>query len=154
MKKSITLLVFILLFVSCKKEDKATTYQIINDLTPVSSSTEFLDGSIYDIVVFHYLNSDIIKQDNIDKVSPGGGKSGLIKVPANSEKIKISFKFLPPESSSYDLDFNYRRFVVAYTIIEIEKNNIVTLTDDTMIRSYANSKLGDSLLETKGIVSK
>jgi hypothetical protein len=130
MKKAFLFVIIIFLFASCKK-DQVTTYQIVNNVSYITPTVEYLDGSIYEIVVFHYKGSDITKQDNITKVASGGGKSEVIEVPATTEKIKVSFKFLPAQSSSYSS--LSREYIVAYTIIEEGKNNIVTLTNSTMV---------------------
>jgi len=135
MKKVLFLFLALILVSSCRKEETPTTYQIINNVTKTTTSDPYLDGSMYEVVVYHYLGSDIIKQDDIDKISSGGGKSELIEAPGKSEKIKISFKFLPPQSSNYNLSSNVRKYIVAYTLLNKGENNIATITDNTSISS-------------------
>lgn len=132
MKNLALLACLALLLTSCSKEDP-TTYQIINDCKVTTTSTEYLDGSIYEVIVFHYSGEDIIKQDNIDDVSSGGGKSAIINVPAGSEKVKVSFQLLPPESPFYNLSANDRMYVVAFTVLEKGINNVIRINDNTMV---------------------
>lgn len=132
MKKLTFIGCLILLFTSCSKEDP-TTFQIVNDCKVTTTSTEYLDGSIYEVIVFHYSGEDIIKQDNIDDISSGGGKSAIIEAPAGSEKVKVSFQLLPPESPYYNLSANDRMYVVAYTVLEKGVNNIIRINDNTMV---------------------
>jgi hypothetical protein len=132
MKKLNILACLILLLTSCSKEDP-TTYQIINDCKVTTTSTEYLNGSIYEVIVFHYSGEDIIKQDNIDDVSSGGGKSALIEAPTGSEKVKVSFQLLPPESPFYNLSANDRMYVVAFTVLEKGINNVIRINDNTMV---------------------
>lgn len=138
MKKIIFILLCLFLVISCKKEETPTTYQIINNMTPITSAMQYLDGSIYEVVVFHYYNSDIIKQDEFSKISCNGGKTAITDIPEKSEKIKVSFKFLPPESAYYDYSSNDRKYIIAYTIVEKGKNNVITINDNTMVSVSIN----------------
>lgn len=134
MKNLIIILSVLLLFVSCQKEEP-TTYQVINNTTRINSSVPFLDGSLYEVVVFLYSGSDIIDEDHIESIEPGGGKSDIIEVHEGCEKVKISFKLLPPESEFYDTEENSRIYTVSFTLITKEKNNEVIIDDNTMISS-------------------
>jgi len=102
-------------------------------MTKPASTTEYLDGSMWKIVVYCYIDSDIVRQDNIDQISADGGKSNMIEVPVNYEKVKVSFKFLLSQSPYYDMTENHRQYVVAYTSLETGKNNVITITDNTMV---------------------
>ena len=102
-----------------------TIYQIFNSSTPVATNLEYLDGSIYEVIVYHYSKSIIIHQDSIDKVASGGGKTGLIDVPANTEILKVSFKILPFKSPYYDSPGNKRLYMLDYKIVTREVNNII-----------------------------
>jgi len=144
MKRLIPVLFAIILLLSCKKEEEKTTYQIINNMEYDPQTIEYLDGTLWEVVVYCYIGSDIIRQDNIEKVLPAGGKSEMIEVEPNYEKVKVSFKLLPPQSPNYDLSANHRLYVVAYTILEKEKNNIITISGSTQVGSSltsANTKL-------------
>ncbi|HEY3373389.1 MAG TPA: hypothetical protein VGK10_21270 [Prolixibacteraceae bacterium] len=153
MKKILLIAIMSILFFGCKKdEDSAkTTYQISNNTTRINTSSDpYLNGTMWEIVVYCYIGSDIVRQDNIVSVSPGGGKSDMIEVPSNYEKIKVSFKFLPPQSAYYDLSLNNRKYVVAYTLLGKGKNSIVSISDDTMSGPTLNSSIKD----TKKVINK
>jgi hypothetical protein len=147
MKKALLFVIIIFLFESCKK-DPVTTYQIVNNVTYTTPTVPYLDGSFYEVIVFHYKGTDITKQDNITKIASGGGKSEVIEVPATTEKIKVSFKFLPPESASYSSAT--REYVVALTLIENGKNNVVTISNNTLIsESISKSNFSDELMNVE-----
>lgn len=150
MKKLTVVLFMVALIISCKKEEP-TTYQIVNNSEVTSSTIPYLDGSMYEVVVFHYSGEDITKQDNIKKIEPAGGKSEIIEVPASTEKLKVSFKFLPPESSFYDSDANNRKYVVAFSIITKEKNNLITVDGNTMIKETISKSENPGLSSIKWI---
>ena len=143
--KKLTTKIFLLTFIiigcisGCKKaEDPPTTYQIINNCTPnVDISDSYLDGSMWEVVVFSYLGTDIVNQDNIARVAPSGGKSEIIEVNSTYEKVRVSFKFLPPQSANYNISANVRQYVVATKILEKGKNNVITVQDNTQISSTA-----------------
>jgi hypothetical protein len=157
MRKLAILLIVVLTFSACKKEkDPVTTYQIINNSTVYISGIDYFDASMYQVTVFHYNGTDIVKQDNITKIASGGGKSDIINVPSNSQKIKISFKFLPPESPLYSLSSNHWINITAFTIIVKGQNNIVTMDDHTIVGDgLGKSNIGTELFKvSKGLVSK
>lgn len=130
----LSLILFISL-IGCEKEEEKTTYQIANNFTPLATNTEYLDGTLWEVVVFCYTGTDIVRQDDIALIAPGGGKSEIKEVEPNYEKIKVSFKFLPSQSSNYDMEANHRMYVVAYLMLEKGKNNVITITDNTMVGS-------------------
>ena len=85
-----------LFVIGCKKE---TTYQVFNNTTkPSSSADPYLDGSMWEVVIFEYAGNDVITQKNIDRVEVGK-KSQIFTAHEKAEKIKVSFKFLPPQSN-------------------------------------------------------
>ncbi|KAA6303136.1 MAG: hypothetical protein EZS26_000739 [Candidatus Ordinivivax streblomastigis] len=130
------------LFAGCSKDDddeSKTTYQVFNNNEKTSSTLDkYLDGSIYEVVVYCYIGDDIVRQDNFDKIAPGA-KSELKEVPDNFEKIKVSFKFLPKESEFYDLSANTRKYAVAYTLLSKGKNTISELNGETMVGNTLRS---------------
>jgi hypothetical protein len=114
---------------------------------------DYLNGSMYEVTVFHYSGNDIIKQDNITKVASGGGKSELMDAPENSQKIKVSFKLLPPESPYYSLDLNNWITIVAFTTIVKGQNNIITLNDNTIIsHGLAATELKTELIKSMAVI--
>ena len=132
-----------LIFFGCKKE-KDATYQILNNSSKYQSSTQYLDGSIYDVVVFEYRGNDVVKEVNINKISYGGGKSSKITAHEKTEKIKVSFKFLPKESPYYNLSSNNRKYTVQYYYLKKGENIIAEINDKTMIGGSLNLSKGKS----------
>lgn len=157
MKTKILLISFIILayFSGCKKaEDPKTTYQIVNNCTVTTYAEDsYLDGSLWEVVVSSYVGTDIVKQDNIARVAPAGGKSEIIEVNSNYEKVKVSFKFLPPQSPNYSLAGNIRHYVVAVTLLEKGKNNLITVDDKTQI-STSSASAGENSILFIGTVKK
>lgn len=148
MKKLALLFIVIIFGFSCKKEkDPATTYQVINNCTLSTSTVQYLDGSIYQVVVMHYNGTDIIKQDNFTKIVAGGGKSEMLTVPMNSQKMKLSFKFLPPESPLYSSSENHYLNVTAYTTVVQGQNNTITIDDHTIVgEGIGKSNIGNEVI--------
>jgi len=124
----------------CKKEIEAT-YQIYNNCSSVSSAYEpLLNGTLYEIVVFEYFGSDVVREKNIDRIAVGG-KSGVITAHEKAEKIKVSFKFLPKESSYYNMSSNNRKYTVQYYYLKREKKDnkiIAELNGNTMLSGSIN----------------
>jgi len=142
MKKSILLLaVSILLFTSCSKDEESnvTTYQIVNEMSYTESTSEYLNGSLWEVVIYQYIGDDIAKQNNIKSVKYGGGKSDKIKVEDNVDKINMSFRLLPEEDPHYDKSFNNRLYVKAFTFVKENTNNIITVDDETRITTIPKS---------------
>lgn len=144
MKKVLVISLFVaILITGCKKEDSPTTYQIVNNTTLQSTSIQYLDGSMYEIVVYCYKGTDIVRQDNFAKVASGGGKSE--KKAAEYDKVKVSFKMLPPESTYYSNSINDRLYVVAYTVLTKGSNTQIIINGQTQVSKYMKSSL---LIET------
>jgi hypothetical protein len=138
--KTIYLILAIVLILGCKKEEiPPTTYQVINGTSGDSNSTvPYLDGTLYEIVVYQYSGGDIIQQDNIEPLPPRGGTSERIEANPTTDRIKVSFKFLPPQSLMYNDATNYRRYVVSLTILT-PRNNLVIIDDNTMLSGILKS---------------
>ena len=129
---ALTLLTIIFIFMGCKKEEDKTTYQIVNNWAYSPSTTDqYLNGTLWEVVVYCYNGTDIVRQDNIASVEYSGGKSEVIEVPSNFEKVKVSFKLLPEASPNYDMEENVRLYVVAYTLLTKGTNNLITITGTT-----------------------
>lgn len=131
--------------ISCKKEEDKTTYQIINNAELELTDIQYLDGSMYEVIVFHFKGDDVIHQDEIIKIEAGGGKSEIFDVSDGCEKLKLSFRFLPEQSDLYDIPANSRKYLVDFTVVEQGKNNILTLTGQTMISDSMNSGMPEGV---------
>lgn len=143
MKKILLLACLFVLFISC---EKTTTYQIVNNSSYAGSSCDgYLDGSMYEVVVFQYIGNDIVKQDNISKISYGGDMSDEIQVDNDIEKVKVSFMMLPRECAYYELPSNKRLYVVAYSYMKEGELTRITIDDNTMV-SNSLSKGSKSIL--------
>lgn len=135
MRKALFFTMLVFVFFSCEKDEDSskTTYQIINNCTYNESSIDYLDGTMWEIIVIKYIDDDIAGQDNVDPVSPDGGKSDIIEIDNDVEKLKVSYKYLPQESEYYDLDINERKYVAAYTYLDEGENNVITITNSTLV---------------------
>lgn len=134
---------------SCSKEDQPepTTYQILNAWEKTTSEVEYLDGSIYEVVVFCYNDKDeIIREDNFAVVNSGGGRSEKKPVTENIVKVKVSFKFLPPQSPLYDLSSNVRKYLVTINYLTPGTNNEIVITENTMIKNTISIVEKDAIL--------
>lgn len=133
MKKLILLSVvlFSLVLIGCEAD--SSTYQVFNNC-PSSSTTldPYLNGSLYEVVVFCYAGADVVREDSYIKISVGE-KTEVKEVPEYVTKIKISYKVLPPASKFYNLSDNNRSYVVAYTLIEPGKNVIAEVNGHSMV---------------------
>jgi len=135
--KNLALLLSIVFFISCEKDEPViTTYiQVVNNSTEMESVDPYLNGAIYDVVIFTYIEDDVSGQVNIDKVGPEGDVSDKIKIDNKVTKVKLSFEFIPPESDYYEaLDLD-RQYTVAFTFIDKGENNQIIIDDNTMISS-------------------
>ena len=141
--KTSKILLFVMLSIamlSCKKEPKDTTFQIVNNSTFETSTMPYLDGSLYQVVILCYKGSDLIKQENITSLKPGGGKSIIFVADPNAEKLKVGFKFLPPESAYYSGSSNNYKYTAAFFMITKNTNNTIDINDNTLVTSIASIK--------------
>jgi len=156
MKKLILLMALLpILFSSCKKDEVTppTTYQIFNNMTKSTSTMPYLDGSLYEVVVYCYVGADIVRQDNYDAIA-SGQKTTIKEVPPTYTKIKVSFKFLPPASDYYNMASNTRKYSITYTLLEVEKNTISEINDNSMVSSSMNapSKSNSTQMSKIGLI--
>lgn len=129
-------------FAGCSKDEgaKDKSYTIVNNSYYDGTSVDrYLDGSIYDVVIYEYKGDEIVRQQSIDKVA-SGSKSGLLRADAKSDKVKVSFMMLPRESPNYNLSFNTRKYIVSFTYLEEGKNVDVVLDNNTMVGNSLSSK--------------
>ena len=149
MKKAIYLIILssIVLF-SCKKDEKTvkTSYQIINNNEFISSTVQYFNGTLWEVVIFCFNGDEVIRQDNIKSITYGGGKSDIKEI--ECDKVKVSFQMLPTESPNYDLSLNDRVFtVVTFPLIKGQNNEIV-LDGKTMIQNHLKSGNLQSFFKT------
>jgi hypothetical protein len=136
--------VFLLAFIGCEKEDenkeiKKTSYQVSNKSEQITTPLdEYFDGSLWEVVVYCYIGDDIVRQDNFERVVPGG-KSEIKEVPDDFEKIKVSFKMAPKQSKFYDSSANARLYTVSYTLLSKGANTIAELDGQTMVSKTLKS---------------
>jgi hypothetical protein len=134
MKKLFFLLAILVFCSSCTDEvEKPTTYQIFNNSNMIVTNVEYLDGTMYEVIVYHLKDKKILKQDTIAEIATKGGKTGLMNVPGNSDNLKVSFKFLPSKSPNYNDPWNIRFYLLDYMYIERGKNNILGINGGSFI---------------------
>jgi len=128
------LIIFCISMMGCAKLSLTkTTLTIVNNMENPGGSLQYLDGTLWEVVVFCFIGEDIAEQINVDPVPGQGGESEKIEIKSSYEKVKVSFKMLPPESPLYDLYSNSRKYVVSYTFLEKGRNNVITIDGNTMV---------------------
>ena len=133
MNKLLLFATIIILIGGCKKvEDPKTTYQVVNN-SHVTNPVELLDGSMWEVIVYSYNGTNIVRQDSFDQVVPDGGKSPVTEVTSVTDQIKVSFKYLPARSAYAGLPSNVRYYYATCNPIVKGKNNIVTLESTTLM---------------------
>jgi hypothetical protein len=136
--KKLMYLLCITFLVSCTKP--VTSYQVFNNTTKSSSASDpYLNGNLYEVVVYCYAGSDIVRQDNYTQISCGE-KTAIKEVPLAITKIQVSYKFLPPASNNYNAIYNYRLYVKTYYLIEQDKNIIAEVNDNSMVSRVMTKK--------------
>ena len=150
MRKLILLLFTSVIFTHCSKNEQHpdTTYQIINNIElDENAALELLDGTLWEVTVFCLDDSgDIVREDFLDPVSPGGGKSEKKEVTSNIVKVVVSFKFVPRESQFYDMPTNVRKYTVAKYALTPETNNVIEFVENTSIKNNMSMAFEESLL--------
>jgi len=135
MKNSIFVL-FMILCISCDEiliptesipAESSTTYQISNNLK-LYPPVEYIDGSLWEVVVYYYIGKDIVKVDSINPVLTDQ-ISAKIEIPANYEKIKFSFQLAPKKSQYYSGFANCRRYSENFIFLVKDKNIIIEIHD-------------------------
>jgi len=127
--KKIIIGLCVALFIGCSNDDdpKVTTVQFVNNIEMKSGD---VDGTVYEVIAFCYEGDDVIKQLDIDPISPGGGITDQIELPQSCEKIKLSFKLVGEDSALYP--YADRLYVFAFYMVEKDKNNEFEFNDNTM----------------------
>jgi hypothetical protein len=132
-------LIYVLFMVFCISCDEAliptesssielsTTFQISNNLK-LYPPVEFIDGSLWEVVVYYYIGQDIVKVDSLSPVHTGE-ISSKIEIPSIYEKLKFSFQFAPKKSQYYFGCANCRRYSENFTFLEKNKNIIIEIHD-------------------------
>ncbi|MCX6237613.1 MAG: hypothetical protein NTY07_08675 [Bacteroidia bacterium] len=135
MKKLIFVL-FMILCVSCDEilvpiesatTESPTTYQISNNLK-LYPPVEFIDGSLWEVVVYYYIGKDIVKVDSISPVLTDK-ISSKIEIPSKYEKIKFSFQLAPKKSQYYSGAANCRRYSENFILLDKGKNVVIEIHD-------------------------
>lgn len=131
-----------ILFSSCTKDSEQldpTTLTVTNNTDFYDSGDEYLNGSLYEVIVFTYIGDNVSGQISIDDIAYGGGSIENIELPDKTEKVRLSFKMLPPESPFYDNYINFRRYTVSYYYIDVNKKNQVLIDGSTMMTGTLKS---------------
>ena len=121
-----------ILFLGCNKNED-TTYQIFNNVTKINSGVPYLDGTLYEVIVYEYNdNSTLLTQVEFDKISVKE-KTRVITANGRTKKIKVSFKFLPKASPNYNTPENNRKITSAYFNLQYRKFYVAEMNDETWI---------------------
>lgn len=133
------------LFLSgCSKDDEpsVSTFTIINNSEKYESSLdEYMNGTMYEVVVFEYDEvGNNIGQINVNDIPYSGGKSKPIQVQESCSKVQVSFKLVPPESPFYDLSSNARLYIVSLGVIKKGGNIDIIVDGETMLTKNPSIK--------------
>jgi hypothetical protein len=104
-----------------------TTYQISNNLK-LYPPVEFIDGSLWEVIIYYFIGNEIVKVDSINPILTGE-LSSKIKISSNYEKMKFSFQLAPKKSQYYFGMANCRRYSENFILIEKGKNIIIEIHD-------------------------
>lgn len=135
--KRILLLVTTISLLGCSKDDveevvvQPTTYQVVNDIEKQTTMSEYIDGTLYDVVVFKFRGDDLAGEDNLGDLDPDGGASKVLELDENIDKVKVSFEWVPKDSPASE--FSERNYTASYTFITQETDNVITITGETMV---------------------
>lgn len=133
--KKLLFAAILLVLCSCsgKEKEPITTYQIFNSSNQIVTNIKYLDGTMYEVIVDHYKETTLVKQDTIDEIPTRGGQTAMIEVPPNTDLFKVSFKYLPSKSVLYDVSWNIRYYFYDYKIVQRGKNNIFGVNGGSFI---------------------
>ena len=133
----ISIFVFFLIFcVSCDEiilpteslpTESPTTFQISNNLK-LYPPVEFIDGSLWEVMVYYYIGKDVVKVDSINPILTDE-ISAKIEIPSKYEKIKFSFQLAPKKSQYYFGVANCRRYSENFINLDKGKNVVVEIND-------------------------
>lgn len=135
MKRSIYVL-FLVFCISCDEAllpvesssiESSTTFQISNNLK-LYPPVEFIDGSLWEVIVYYYIGQNIVKIDSLSPILTGE-ISSKIEIPSIYEKLKFSFQLAPKKSQYYFGCANCRRYSENFTLLEKNKNMVVEIHD-------------------------
>jgi hypothetical protein len=141
MKTSI-LILLVLLCVGCEESllpteksltiESSTTFQISNSLK-LYPAVEYIDGSLWEVVVYYFIGSEIVNTDTINPVLTNE-ISAKLAISSNCEKIKFSFQLAPKKSQYYCGASNCRRYSANFIVLEKGKNNVIEIKDLSSIK--------------------
>lgn len=115
-------------------EKNESNIRVVNNIKKEDSGIKYLNGSLYEVVVYQMNGDDIVETDNIDKVESGGGFSRNIEVEDNCTRVRISFKLLPEASPLYDMDENSRQYVVQTWYVKKGKTVDIDINGETLVK--------------------
>mgnify|MGYP003589026556 FL=1 len=136
----------VILMNSCKKP---ATVVVQNNVTPVDYGYG-LNSTLYNANLMLYNGSDFIGEIALGDITPGGGKSQIVELEDNVEKVKVRFNFLPSYQTQFD---NPIKYTAQFYLINANEENEITLTDETLVSNSPDKKgevkVGDILKKIK-----
>lgn len=134
--KKLVFFLFMIICISCDdnlisteslQTETFTTYQISDNLK-LYPPVEFIDGSLWEVIVYYFIDDNIVKIDSINPILTGE-VSLKIKIPSNYQKMKFSFQLAPKKSQYYFGVANCRRYYGNFIFLEKGKNVVVEIHD-------------------------
>ena len=134
--KKLVFFLFVITCISCDdnlisteslQTETFATYQISDNLK-LYPPVEFIDGSLWEVVVYYYIEDKIVKIDSINPILTGE-ISSKISIPSDYEKMKFSFQLAPKKSQYYSGCANCRRYSGNFILLERGKNVVIEIND-------------------------
>jgi len=136
MKKLLFIALISVSLLTCKKDEPPapTTYVLTNSTSILGSSLDYINGTIWETIIFCYDDKgDVVREDICGDVSPGGCSTAPKELTDNIVKLVVSFKVASPKSPAYSLPSNNRKYTIIKFAIKPQTINRIELTDKTMV---------------------
>lgn len=135
----------------CEKESPeaiTTTLKVVNNTTRVHYDEEpLLTGSLYEVILFAFIENDLSGEISMEDVHPEGGESEIIEISNEVTKVKLSFTLLPPQSDYFpEID---RSYTASYKFINQGELNEITIHDNTMLQTWLKKSSSEISLKKK-----
>ncbi len=141
----------VILMNSCKK---SATVVVQNNVTPVDYGYG-LNNTLYSANLMLYKGSDFIGEIALGDITPGGGKSQIVELEDNVEKVKVRFNFFPSYQTQFD---NPIKYTAQFYLINANADNQISITGETLVSNSPDKKgegkVGDIVKTEKSKMDK
>lgn len=126
----------ILLIGACEKLNPPATCVVINNVEPFESDIPSYDGTLYSATLNFFSDKEGDSQIGLGALAPGGDTSGIIEIPRNVDRMKVSFRLLGGTLSNHPYNLNY--YVLAFTFVEQGQYYELVIDDHTFFSTKVN----------------